>query len=80
MEDIQADIEESSAFIKVKNPMDIIIENPLPSSKCASVIHIAGDQSSSITLSGIRKNKFNELYTISGGASANQVSVGGLFE
>lgn len=79
-EDIQADIEVSSSFINAKNSKDIFIENPLPLSKCAGVIHVTGKESNCIILSGIQKNKFNELYTISDEVDEKEVRVGNLFE
>lgn len=64
--DIQADMNSNSPFMQGNNVRDIFIKNPWTANPCLAVIDIKGEQSRSIILSDIDKQKFNEVFKASG--------------
>lgn len=77
---LRADISTNSSFIKIKNSTDLYISNPIPNSICKSSIAISGEDSKSIRLTDINKNRYRKLYTTSKEVNTSTVKIGTVFK
>ncbi len=77
--DVQAEVNSNSPFMQGNNVRDIIIKNPWTANPCSAVIDIKGEQSRSIILSDIDKQKFNEVFKTSSEVDKGVVRTGSLY-
>ena len=78
--DIQADISPENALVVGHNIQEIFIAHPMPVSMCKSIINISGNQSKSINLSNVQKEKFKEIFEASTEVEIDEINIVGMFD
>ncbi len=77
---IRADGNAKAPFARAEDVREIFIQNPWPLTKAAAVIEVGGKGSGSVRLTEIDRQRFDELYTISGKAEKGIVQTGVIYE